>query len=154
MRGKLRHSKSRQRFARHPASHAARQNQLTGSVAAELPVSHRGKRFKRTCTISLRADVDPTAGRHLAVHHQTLAFEFVEVFPVGPVADQIRVRKSKLAARFVCAKDADGLPDGTNKVRRFSAPEVNVRSRRTLPLRAAFDATIDDEIIGRSATSG
>ena len=30
---------------------------------------------------ALAADVDPRAGRHLAVHHQALAVELVEVLP-------------------------------------------------------------------------
>ncbi len=71
------------------AAHAARHNQLAGKIAAEVFVGHGGKRFKRALNDALRADVDPTAGRHLAVHHQAAAFEFVKVFPVGPRADKI-----------------------------------------------------------------
>ncbi len=41
---------------------------------------------------ALAADVDPRAGGHLAVHHQAGRLEFAEVLPVGPVADQVRVR--------------------------------------------------------------
>src|SRR5690606_11555478 len=40
---------------------------------------------------ALAADVDPAAGRHLAVHHQALAVEFVEVFPGRPVRHQVGV---------------------------------------------------------------
>src|ERR1017187_10145105 len=40
---------------------------------------------------SLRADVDPRTGGHLAEHHQSGALEFVELFPVGKMADEIRV---------------------------------------------------------------
>ena len=35
---------------------------------------------------ALAADVDPGAGRHLAVHHQALAIELAEVLPVSPNA--------------------------------------------------------------------
>ena len=41
---------------------------------------------------ALAADVDPGAGRHLAVHHQALAVELVEVFPGGPLGHQVRIR--------------------------------------------------------------
>ena len=40
---------------------------------------------------ALRADVDPGAGRHLAVHHQALLIQLVEVLPVGPVRHQIGI---------------------------------------------------------------
>ncbi len=71
------------------AAHAAGNDKLAAQVAAEMFVGHRRKRFKCSLHDALRADVDPTAGRHLAVHHQALAFEFVKVFPVGPGADEI-----------------------------------------------------------------
>ena len=40
---------------------------------------------------ALAADVDPAAGSHLAVHSQALGIQFVEVFPTGPVRNQVGV---------------------------------------------------------------
>ena len=40
----------------------------------------------------LAADVDPRPRRHLAVHGEALAVELVEVRPVSPVRNQVRVR--------------------------------------------------------------
>src|ERR1035437_4621093 len=50
---------------------------------------------------SLRADVDPRTGGHLAEDHQSGALEFVELFPVGKMADQIRVRDEDAGRVFV-----------------------------------------------------
>ena len=56
-------------------------------------LARRGcKRFVGPLQNSLRADVNPAARSHLAVHHQTRAIELIEIFPVAPVADQIRIR--------------------------------------------------------------
>ena len=72
-------------------------------------VGHRGKGFKGALHNALRADVDPTAGRHLAIHHQALAFEFVKMLPVGPGADEIGVGNQNSRRIFVSAKDPDGF---------------------------------------------
>jgi hypothetical protein len=40
---------------------------------------------------ALAADVDPRACGHLAIHHQALAIEFVEVLPGRPLRHQVRV---------------------------------------------------------------
>ena len=71
------------------AAESARQQKLAAEIAAEMPVGHRGESFKRTLHDALRADVNPTARGHLAVHHQAFAFEFVKVIPVRPRAHQI-----------------------------------------------------------------
>ena len=54
-------------------------------------VRHRSEGFKCALNDSLCANVNPTAGGHLPVHHQPFAFELMEVFPVGPRADKIGV---------------------------------------------------------------
>ena len=53
---------------------------------------HRlGERLVGPLHDALRADVDPRARGHLAVHHQALAVELVEVVPGGPLRHQVRV---------------------------------------------------------------
>src|SRR5436305_1608145 len=53
------------------ATHATADNKLARKVTLKVAVCHRGKCFERTLDDPLCADVDPTAGRHLAIHHQS-----------------------------------------------------------------------------------
>ena len=72
-------------------------------------VGHRGKGLKRALHDALRADVDPTARGHLAIHYQAAAFELMKVIPVGPGSDQIGIRNQHARRIFVRAKHADRL---------------------------------------------
>ena len=72
-------------------------------------VGHRRKCLERTLHDALRADIDPTARGHLAVHHQALALECMEMIPVGPRADEIRIRDQNSRRVFMRAKNADGF---------------------------------------------
>ena len=56
-----------------------------------------------------RADVDPGPGGHLAVHHQALAIELVEVLPGRPVRHEVGVGDQHARRVGVGAEDADGL---------------------------------------------
>ncbi len=58
---------------------------------------------------ALAADVDPGAGGHLAVHHQALAVELVEVLPGRPVRHQVGVGDQHARRVGVGAEDADRL---------------------------------------------
>jgi hypothetical protein len=50
-----------------------------------------GEGFVGALHDALGADVDPAAGRHLAVHEQALAVEFIEVLPGRPLRHQVRI---------------------------------------------------------------
>ncbi len=93
---------------------------------------HRGERFVRALQDALRADVDPAAGRHLAVHRQTFVFEIAERVPRGPVRHQVGVgdqdsrrvsrgaeHGDRLAGlhdqRFVVGERAQFLDDGIKR---------------------------------------
>ena len=52
---------------------------------------HRRQRLVGALENALRADVDPAARGHLAVHRQPAVFEIAEVFPGGPGRHQQRV---------------------------------------------------------------
>ncbi len=91
------------------AAHAAADDEFSGEVAVEILFRGGGERLERALHDALRADVDPRAGGHLAVHHQAGAFEFVELLPVGPVADQIGVGDQHAWRVFVGLENADGL---------------------------------------------
>src|SRR6266436_9571383 len=69
----------------------------------------RRERFVRALQDSLRADIDPASGRHLAVHCQTGAVELAEFFPIVPVADQICVGDQDARRVFVRAEDSHGF---------------------------------------------
>ena len=71
--------------------------------------AHFDEGFVGALDDALAADVDPRAGRHLAVHHQALAVELVEVLPVGPVADEIRIRDQHSRRIGVRAEHPDRL---------------------------------------------
>jgi long-chain acyl-CoA synthetase len=92
--------------AAHPAQ-PARDNQFSGQVAAEMFLCCRRECFVRALQDSLRSDVDPASGRHLAVHRQSGAVELAEFLPVIPVADQIRVGDQHARRIFMRAEDSD-----------------------------------------------
>jgi hypothetical protein len=76
------------------AAHAAQaggQDPAPGQVAAVVLAAGLDKGLVGALHDALAADVDPAAGRHLAVHHQALAVELVEVFPGGPLGHQVGV---------------------------------------------------------------
>ena len=77
------------------APHAAQptgQNPAPPQRPAVVLPPRLGKRLIRPLHDALGADVDPRPRRHLPVHHQTLAVQFIEMVPVRPVRHQIRVR--------------------------------------------------------------
>ena len=72
--------------------------------------ARRAERFVSPLHDSLRADVDPRPGRHLAIHHQSGPLEFVELLPVGKMPDQIRVRNQHARRVSVSLEHAHRLP--------------------------------------------
>ena len=67
------------------------------------------KSFVRALHDALSADVDPAAGRHLAVHHQSLFIELVKDIPSRPLADEIRIRNQHTRSIDVSLDDSDRL---------------------------------------------
>ena len=94
------------------AAHAAEaggEDPLAGEAAAVVAPQQLGKGLVGALHDALRADIDPGAGGHLAVHHQALAIERVEMVERRPVRDQVRVRDQHARRVRVRAKHADGL---------------------------------------------
>src|SRR5579864_1912570 len=89
------------------SAHSAADNQFAGEITAEMFLSRCGEGLERSLHNSLRPDVDPGTGGHLPEHHQTGAFEFVELFPVGPVTYEIRVRNENSGSVIVGFENAD-----------------------------------------------
>ena len=71
--------------------------------------AHLGEGLERALDDALRADVDPAAGGHLAVHHQALAIERVEHLPIGPFGHEVGVGDEHARRVLVGAEDADRL---------------------------------------------
>ena len=99
----------RERLRATHAAEARGEDPLAGQVAAVMLAAHLDEGLVRALHDALAADVDPRAGRHLAVHHEPLAIELVEVVPGGPAADEVRVRDQDARRVRVRAEHADGL---------------------------------------------
>jgi len=76
-----------------------------GDVLAE----RLGKRLVRPLHDALRADVDPRARGHLAIHHEALAVELLEMLPRGPVRHEVGVGDQHARRIGVRAQHRDGL---------------------------------------------
>ena len=110
--------------------------------------AHLDERLVRALHDALRADVDPAARGHLAVHHQALAIELVEVLPRRPVRHQVGVREQHARRVGVRAEDADRLA-GLHQ-QRLVVVEVAQRLEDgvvAFPVaRGAADAAVHDQL--------
>jgi AcrR family transcriptional regulator len=71
--------------------------------------THFGEGLVSPLDDPLRSDVNPAAGRHLAVHHQSAAIELVEDLPIRPFGHEIRVGDQHSRSVPVGGKHADRL---------------------------------------------
>ena len=67
----------------------------------------RGKRLEGALQNALGADVNPTAGRHLAIHDQPLRLPLVKILLGGPVGHNIGVGDEHPRRIAVGAKDGN-----------------------------------------------
>ena len=94
------------------AAHAAQaggQDPLARQVVVVVLAAGFDEGLEGALHDALAADVDPAAGRHLAVHEQALAVELVEVLPVGPLRHQVRVGEQHARRVRVRLEHADRL---------------------------------------------
>ena len=73
-------------------AHAAQprgQDPAARETAAIMLAAHLDKGLVGTLHDALAPDIDPGSGRHLAVHHQALAIELVEMLPGRPFRHQV-----------------------------------------------------------------
>ena len=73
------------------APESGREDPTSGPIAVVVLPRHLGKGLVCALNNALATNIDPTTGSHLAVHHQTLGIEFVEMLPIGPVRYEIAV---------------------------------------------------------------
>ena len=78
--------------------------------AAEVLPGALGERLVGALQDALRADVDPRAGRHLAVHREPERFEPAELVPGRPARHQVRVGDQHPRRLLVGPEHADRLP--------------------------------------------
>src|SRR5713226_131331 len=81
-----------------------------------MPAGTGGESLIRTLQDALRANVDPAAGRHLAVHGQPHLLQTAELFPSSPLGHQEAVRDQHPGSQFLRADDANRLA-GLNQKR-------------------------------------
>jgi hypothetical protein len=99
----------RQRLGAAHAAKAAGQDPLALEVAAIVLAAGLGEGLVGALNDALRADIDPGARGHLAVHHQALLVELVEMVPVGPVRHQVGVGDQHARRIGMGAEHADRL---------------------------------------------
>ena len=128
---------------------------VTTSVPAQRPPKWRrasgGQRLVGALQDALRADVDPRAGRHLAVHRQAAVLEVAEVLPRGPApARAVALAMSTRGAHGCVRNTPTGLPDCTSSVSSFSRSRSDATMRRRPPscARRLPGAAVDDQVVG------
>ena len=99
----------RERLRAAHSAEAGGQDPLALEVAAIMLAAHFGEGLVGALDDALRADVDPAAGGHLAVHHQPLAIELVEHLPVRPFGHEVGVGDEHARRVLVGAEHADRL---------------------------------------------
>ena len=121
---------------------------LAREVAAVVPAAHLDEGLVGALHDALRADIDPRARGHLAVHHQALAIELVEMVPGRPVRHEIRVGDQHPRRVGMGAEDADRLArlDEQRLVRLEPAKRRDDAVEGLPVARGAPDAAIDDEL--------
>ena len=96
-----------------------------GQISAKLPVGRAANVSKVPCNDALRADVDPTAGSHLSVHHQSATFQSRRTVPgVGPCADvmfELAIRTREQVREYETRRPV--YPTGPVTSRRFRRPD-------------------------------
>ena len=161
--------RGRQRLRAAHAAQTGGEYPAVGELAAVVLAAGLRERLVGALHDALAADVDPRAGRHLAVHHEALAIELVEVLPRRPARHEVRVgdeharrvrvrleHADRLAGldqqRFVVAR-GPAMPRGSRR----STPSCGRRDRcrRTPRAPCGFSATSGSRLfwIMRSAAS-
>ena len=116
--------------------------------AAVMPAAHLDEGLVSALHDALAADIDPGAGRHLAVHHQALAIELVEMLPGRPVRHQIGIGDQHARRIRMGAEDADRLARlHEQRLVRLQPPQRRDDPVEGVPIaRGAADAAVDHEL--------
>ena len=147
---RARHHRRQRLGAAHPAE-ARGQDPAALEVAAIMLAAHLGEGLVGALDDALGADVDPRAGRHLAVHHQPLAIELVEMLPGRPFRHQVGIGDQHPRRVRMGAEDPDRLArldeQGLVVLEPLQSLDDPVEAR-PVPRRPA-DAAVDDQLLRR-----
>ena len=134
------------------AAHAAEtggQNPAALEIAAEMLAAHLDEGLVGALHDALRADIDPGAGRHLAVHHQALAIELVEIIERRPMRHDVGIGDQHARRIGVGPENADRLA-GLHQQRLVVLQRLQRRHDAVIALpvaRGSADAAIDHELV-------
>ena len=134
------------------AAHAAQtpgEDPLAGEAAVVMLTPGFGKGLIGALHDALTADVDPRPGRHLAVHHQALLIELVEMIPIRPMRHQVRVGDKNARRIGMGAHDGHRLArlhdEGLIRLQRLEAVDDQIE---ILPgPRRPANAAINDKLM-------
>ena len=127
----------RERLRAAHAAEARGQDPFALEVAAMMLAAHLDEGLVSALNDALGADVDPRAGRHLAVHHQPLAIELVEMVPGRPVRHEVGIGDQDARRVLVGREDADRLARLDEQGLVLAEPlQASKRSRHSFPSRA------------------
>ena len=138
----------RERLRAAHAAEAGGENPSSPKIAAVVPAPHLDEGLVGALHDALRADIDPRAGGHLAVHHEPLAIELVEAVPGRPVRHEVGVGDQHARRVGVGAEHADRLArlDEQGLVVLEAAQRRDDAVERLPVARRAADAAIDHEL--------
>jgi hypothetical protein len=131
------------------AAQAGREDPLAREVVFVVLAAGLDEGLEGALHDALAADVDPAAGRHLAVHEQALAVEFVEVLPVRPLGHEVGVGQQHARGVGMRLEHAHGLArlheQGFVVVQIAQAGQDLVEASPVA--RGAADAAVDHEVL-------
>ncbi len=133
-------------------AHAAQpggEDPAPGEIAAIMLAPDLDEGLVGALDDALAADIDPGARRHLAVHHQALAVELVEMRPVGPARHQVGVGDQHARRVGMGAEDPDRLARLHQQRLVVAQPAQRLHDPvEGFPVaRGAADAAIDDQLL-------
>ena len=146
----------RQRLCAAHATAAAGQGESTGQAAAKALLSHGREGLEGALQDALGGDVDPRAGRHLAVHHQAFILELAEVLPVSPVSHEVGVSNKYTRCPLIGLPDAHRLA-GLHQQGfiRFQILKGFYDGIKSFPAaRCTAGAAVDHEVLGALGNLG
>ena len=147
--GEARHGRCERLRAAHSAQTRG-EDPAACEIAVVVLAPHLDEGFVGALHDALRADVDPRARRHLAVHHQALAIEFMKVLPGRPMGDQIGIGDQHTGRVGVGLENAGGLA-GLHEQRLIAlqTPERRSDLVEGVPIAGgAADAAVDHQFAG------
>ena len=104
--GRAGHGRGERLRTAHTAEPAG-QDPTPGEITAEVFLTHGDEGLVGALHDALTADVNPGTGRHLPVHHQTLAVQFIKMLPVRPLGNQVGIGDQNARGVHVGTKDAN-----------------------------------------------